>query len=400
MLSAEVWDVSPSASAVRDLHSLGVDPWVIDFGAPEREEGGLERTLADHVLAVCDAVDHLRAATGQDVHLGGYSQGGMFCYQAAAYRRSQGLASVITFGSPVNLRDAMPLGIPEEVAVRGVSFIVDQVLRGQAVPGWATRAGFRLLDPVKSLRGQLDFLLQLRDREALLPRESQRRFLMGEGWVAWPGPALAEFMRQFVIHNRMLTGGFTIEDRLVTLADIESPILCFVGEVDEIAPPGSVRPILHAAPRADIYEIALPAGHFGLVVGGKATRSTWPVVAAWAQRLASGRGPLPDGVVPMSDEDEPDAAGPPRRLGYGAELLASVGNAAARGVLSSLTRSTRTAQQLAREATRSAAAAGADRARRRGRPPVARARARRAGQARTRRRGLPVRATPPSTTPA
>ncbi len=351
MLSAEVWDVSPSASAVRDLHTLGIDPWVIDFGAPEQEEGGLERTLADHVLAVGDAVDHVREATGHDVHLGGYSQGGMFCYQAAAYRRSEGLASVITFGSPVNLRDALPLGIPEEVAVRGVGFIVDQVLRGQAVPGWATRAGFRLLDPVKSLRAQLEFLLQLSDREALLPRESQRRFLMGEGWVAWPGPALAEFMRQFVIHNRMLTGGFTIEDRLVTLADIESPILCFVGEVDEIAPPGSVRPIRHAAPRADIFEIALPAGHFGLVVGGKATRSTWPVVAAWAKRLSSGRGPLPDGVVPMADLDEPDTAGPPRRLGYGAELLAGVGTAAARGVVSSLARSTRTAQQLAKEAT-------------------------------------------------
>ena len=36
-------------------------------------------------------------------------------------------------------------------------------------------------------------------------------------------------------------GGFVIEDRLVTLADIDCPILSFVGEVDEIAPPASVR---------------------------------------------------------------------------------------------------------------------------------------------------------------
>ena len=28
-------------------------------------------------------------------YLSGYSQGGMFCYQAAAFRRSEGLASVI-----------------------------------------------------------------------------------------------------------------------------------------------------------------------------------------------------------------------------------------------------------------------------------------------------------------
>jgi hypothetical protein len=34
-----------------------------------------------------------------------------------------------------------------------------------------------LLDPVKSLRGRLEFILRLHDREALLPREGQRRFL-------------------------------------------------------------------------------------------------------------------------------------------------------------------------------------------------------------------------------
>ena len=60
MLAAEVYDVSPSTSAVTILREHGVDPWVVDFGAPEREEGGLERTLADHVLAVSDAVDRVR----------------------------------------------------------------------------------------------------------------------------------------------------------------------------------------------------------------------------------------------------------------------------------------------------------------------------------------------------
>ena len=61
MLAAEVYDVSPSTSAVSLLRQNGADPWVVDFGAPEREEGGLERTLADHVLAVSDAVDRVRA---------------------------------------------------------------------------------------------------------------------------------------------------------------------------------------------------------------------------------------------------------------------------------------------------------------------------------------------------
>ncbi len=195
MLATEVYDVSPSSTAVGTLHAQGVDPWVVDFGAPEHEEGGFERNLTDHVLAVSDAVDRVRKVTGKDVHLGGYSQGGMFCYQAAALRRGEGLASLITFGSPVDTAAAMPLGIPEEVATRVADILAVSPLARSAVPAWMSRMGFRMLDPVKAARQQFDFVRQLHDREALLPRERQRQFLQANGWVAWPGPALAEFLQ-------------------------------------------------------------------------------------------------------------------------------------------------------------------------------------------------------------
>src|SRR5437588_7233615 len=165
MLAADVYDVAPNSSAVGILREGGADPWVVDFGAPEREEGGLERTLADHVLAVSEAVDRVHRATGRDVHLGGYSQGGMFCYQTAAYRRNQGLASLVTFGSPVDTRLAMPFGLPEELAARAASVLAERIFRGSALPAWASRTGFRLLDPVKSLRSRLEFILRLHDRE-------------------------------------------------------------------------------------------------------------------------------------------------------------------------------------------------------------------------------------------
>ena len=219
MLAAEVYDVSRQTSAVTVLSEHGADPWVVDFGAPEREEGGLERTLADHVVAVSRAVDQVREASGRDVHLAGYSQGGMFCYQTAAYRRNDGLASVITFGSPVDTRAGVPFGLPEQFAAGVGGMLAERVFRGPGVPAWMSRTGFRLLDPVKSVRNQIQFLLQLHDREALLQREGQRRFLEADGWVAWPGPALVDFMTQFIAHNRMLEGGFVVDGRLVTLAD-------------------------------------------------------------------------------------------------------------------------------------------------------------------------------------
>ena len=69
MVASEVYDISPDVSAVAYLTRQGVDVWLVDFGAPEREEGGMNRTLDDHIRAVSEAVDHVRHATNQDVHL-------------------------------------------------------------------------------------------------------------------------------------------------------------------------------------------------------------------------------------------------------------------------------------------------------------------------------------------
>ena len=301
------------------------------------------------MLAVSEAVDRVKDEIGGDVHLGGYSQGGMFVYQVAAYRRNDGLASLITFGSPVDTRQGAPFGIPGRFAGE-VAEVLTLLFRGGGVPAWFSRSGFLLLDPVKSARNRIEFLLQLHDREALLPRERQRRFLEAEGWVAWPGPALAEFVNQFVAHNRMLEGGFVIEDRLLSLADIAVPVLSVVGTVDDIAPAGGVRAIRQAAPRADVYELPLHAGHFGLVVGSLSTTVTWPTVAAWAHWRA-GEGELPENVNPITDDGAVEVAPQVRTsVGYGVELAAGAGLGAARSALGVAERAVRGARGLSREA--------------------------------------------------
>ncbi|MCW2494084.1 alpha/beta fold hydrolase [Jatrophihabitans sp.] len=298
MLTTEVWDVAPTSSAVAALHAEGLDTWVVDFGNPDAEPGGLERTLEDHVLAVSDAVDRVTAATGQDVILSGYSQGGMFVYQAAAYRRGEGIDSLVTFGSPVDGRAPLPIPLSTEAATRLANGLIESgLLHKLALPGWASRLGFKLLTPAKSVQGRIDFLMALHDRDALLPRERQRRFLESDGWTAWSGPAIADILEMFVLHNRMIEGGFVIDERLVTLADVEMPILTFVGSSDTIGHPDSVRAIRRAAPRSKVYETTLRAGHFGLVVGSTATTSTWPAVGEWA-RWRYGGAPLPASIVP------------------------------------------------------------------------------------------------------
>lgn len=301
MVTAEIWDVNGVDGAVGILQASGIDCWVVDFGSPNSEEGGWDRDLADHVLAVSSAIDTVTELTGRGVHLMGYSQGGMFAYQTAAYRLGKGVESIVTFGSPIDAVAGMPFGIPHGLASDAADFLTDHVLNRLPITDSMVRLGFQALDPVKTIKARLDFLGQLHDREALLPRERQRRFLEADGWLGYPGPALTDLLQQFVKHNRMMLGGFVIRDQPISFADLKCPILAFVGEVDDIGQPAAVRGIVRAAPNADVYEASIVAGHFGLVSGSTATKQTWPLVRDWVNWLSQ-RGDLPSQIDHMSHE--------------------------------------------------------------------------------------------------
>lgn len=314
MVASEVYDISPDVSAIAYLQRQGVDVWLVDFGAPEREEGGMSRTLDDHVRAVADAIHRVHEATGRAVHLAGYSQGGMFCYQAAAFTRGAHLASVIAMGSPVDLHRTVQLG--EETTERLVAglraALAWPLSRIEGLPGMFTSTGFKLLSARKEVTQLFDFVRNLHDRSALEKREAKRLFLGGEGFVAWPGPAFRKFVDELIVGNRMQSGGFVIDSQTVTLADISCPILYFVGSRDEMGRPAAVRGIRRAAPRVEtMYEVPVKAGHFGLVVGSTALTVTWPSVVEWmAWHEGTGAAPQHGFDVRRADAPDPFARAP------------------------------------------------------------------------------------------
>jgi putative long chain acyl-CoA synthase len=188
----------------------------------------------------------------------------------------------------------------------------------------------------------------------LLPREQQRRFLEVEGWVAWSGPAVAELLRQFVVHNRMMAGGAAIGGTLITLAEITCPVLAFIGEVDDIGQPAAVRGIRRAAPRAEVSEVLLRAGHFGLVVGSTAAKRTWPTVGNWVL-WRDGQGPMPEGVHAM--EADPSVGidgdvGLSSRIGHSAGALAELGIGVSLGLADAAVGAARSGREIAGEAVR------------------------------------------------
>jgi len=291
MLAAEIYDMSPELSVVSYLKSQGADVWVIDFGAPELEKDGMKRTLDDHIIAVSHAIDQIENFIHKKIHLAGYSQGGIFAYLTAAYRNNKGISSVITFGSPVDIHRNLP-NIRNDVAqqiIQKSSYLLTTPIRFiNGLSGALSSTGFKLLSAQKEIKNFFEFFSILDDRDALKRREIQRRFLGGEGFVAWPGPAMRSFVDDLIVNNRMFAGGLIIDNHATSLSDIQIPILYFVGSRDTFGRPASVRAINKAAVSATIFEMELHTGHFGLVVGTKSLNITWPVVFQWMSFLDQG----------------------------------------------------------------------------------------------------------------
>ncbi len=354
MMSADMWDVTREDGAVGILHARGLDTWVIDFGSPDKVEGGMRRNLADHIVALSQAIDTVHDTTGKDVHLVGYSQGGMWSYQVAAYRRSKNLASVVAFGSPVDTLAALPMGLPANMAPGIADFMADHVFNRLNIPSWLARTGFQMMDPLKTAKSRVDFVRQLHDREALLPREQQRRFLEREGWIAWSGPAISELLKQFIAHNRMMTGGFAINGQMVTLTDITCPILAFVGEVDDIGQPASVRGIRRAAPNTEVFECLIRTGHFGLVVGSRAAQQSWPTVADWVDWISNdGDKPGQIGLMVEQPAEHTDTGvALSSRLVHGLGEVSEAALALARGAGDAMVAANRSMRTLAVETAR------------------------------------------------
>lgn len=285
MVYSEVYDISPELSAIAVLLQKGIDVWLVDFGAPERQRGGMDRTLDDHVLAIDRCIDEVKSRTGRDVHIAGYSQGGIFCYEVVAYRKSRDVASVITFGAPVNIYRNLPLKIHEDL-VGIVLKVAGEAAKKplQRFDGFSaalTSASFKLLYPANELKHLAELVGLLPNRRALEQVVPKRRFLGGDGFVAWPGPAFRDFFAQVVAENRLSLGGLIINGCSVTLSDISCPVLYFYGATDNLARPSAVKAIEKAAPQAELHGVEIGSGHFGLVVGTKALSRSWPLVVEW-----------------------------------------------------------------------------------------------------------------------
>jgi putative long chain acyl-CoA synthase len=131
-------------------------------------------------------------------------------------------------------------------------------------------------------------------------------------------------------------------------------VLAFVGEVDDIGQPASVRGIRRAAPNAEVYECLIRTGHFGLVVGSKAARESWPTVASWVRWISTG-GDKPGDIDLMADqptEHTDSGVALSSRIAHGLGEVSEAAIGAVRGAANTVVAANKSMRTLAVETAR------------------------------------------------
>ncbi|MFT3923193.1 MAG: alpha/beta hydrolase [Myxococcales bacterium] len=289
----------PERSLVNYLADAGFDVFNVDLrGHGRSAEMGSERSrgVDDYIRGDLPAVlDHVLAVSGfPKAFLMGHSLGGI-CVAAAAAREPQKVAGVITMGPPHALG-------------RG-NFVLGNALKiANGAVGWTglfKESQFRL--PVDLIGRTVHAVRHAWDSElAPIP---VRAWKPG----SFAGDELKNYLRSFD------GASFGTVDELFKLAatgelcsrldgqsytrlieDSALPLLAICGSSDNLANPGSVKPLIERSRAKDKSYVKVDAGHADLLVGRKAPEQVWPVIGEWLR----GRVDLAQAERPLTESGE------------------------------------------------------------------------------------------------
>ncbi|WP_418319370.1 class III poly(R)-hydroxyalkanoic acid synthase subunit PhaC [Piscinibacter sakaiensis] len=278
-------DLEADRSLVRKLVASGFDVFFIDWGLPGRAQRFL--TIDDYVSGYIDScVDVIRRLSGQPkINLLGVCQGGVFstCYAALFPDKVRNLALTVT---PIDFhgdqkepqsgsgymnqwsRSLSPQDIDDLVEAYG------------SAPGAMVGFAFLLMNPISNLTKYTIDLIDVLDDDAKL-----LSFLRMERWIAdrpdHPGEVLRQWFKDLYQGNKLIRNELELGGRTVRLDAITMPVLNIYATGDTVVPVCCTKGVGEHFGSKDYTEVAVPGGHIGTFVGGKAQKVLAPTLAEW-----------------------------------------------------------------------------------------------------------------------
>lgn len=288
-------DLEADRSLVRKLLATGFDVYIVDWGMPGRAQRFLG--IDDYVSGYLDhCVDVARKVSrASRVNLLGVCQGGVFCmcYAALFPEKVNKLALTVT---PVDFhgdRSEPQAGagyMNRWTRALSAQDIDDMVEAYGSAPGAMIGFAFLMMNPISNLTKYTIDLVDVLDDEAKL-----LSFLRMERWIAdrpdHPGEVLRQWFKDLYQDNKLIRDELVLGDRRVSLGNVTMPVLNIYATGDTIIPVSCSKGVGRYFGTKDYTEVAVPGGHIGTFVGGKAQKILAPTLAEWFRKRSGGARP-------------------------------------------------------------------------------------------------------------
>jgi polyhydroxyalkanoate synthase subunit PhaC len=274
-----IWDLTPSASAIRYCLQNGLHVHLLEWLPASQSVGN--NGLDEYARAISDCIAQISADRhGKKPFLIGHSLGGT-------------LAAIYAVSAPASLRGLVLLGAPlcfkpgqSRFRDALVSLVPPTLSEFDAFPGSLLSQMSALAAPKTFIWSRLmDAALSLADHHAMEIHGRIERWALDE--VALPGKLVHQIIEWLYRENRLCRGTLTVGGTRIDPASLSVPALAIVNAADEVAPLASIKPFTDAVAAKSLRIIEYPGEvgvclqHLGILVGRQARAKVWPDIISW-----------------------------------------------------------------------------------------------------------------------
>jgi polyhydroxyalkanoate synthase len=229
-------------------------------------------------------------ARQKELTLLGYCMGGLFSLIYAGWSHDRQIRNIVTIASPIDSHQAGVAGklwsvtrTPVRLVRRFTGFRIHNIDPGKlSVPGWVSSLAFKMTNPMGTVTGYIDLMLNLWDREYVTEYQTMSTWF--NKMHAYPGGIIQDIIVRVGIDNALSKGHIRMgvgKSKQASLYKIDCSLLAIAGQTDRIVPADAAKKVMDIVGSADKDFILAPGGHAGVFAGSQAPQTTWAFAADW-----------------------------------------------------------------------------------------------------------------------
>ena len=284
-----IYDLMAERSWVRFLNARGFEVYLLDWGAPSKENSDLNlETYVNQWYK--NAVEEVHKHSGSEkISLVGYCMGGLLTLLYAGAHGHGNIENIVTIATPIDFHknqiQGKFLSLVDKVTKKMPLNKLEVDSSSFHVPGDVLAVIFKATNPLAGVYSYFDLIRNLSDREYIKAHLTTKEWFTN--MADYPGATVQQLALKFSIRNQLASGIVPLTDHLADFSKIDANFLGFAGDTDVIVGIEAAEKIMDLVSSKDKSFQVVPGGHAGVFAGGKAKQHTWTITADWlAERSA------------------------------------------------------------------------------------------------------------------